>query len=110
MMWPSAVSRSERPTISSNSEPVPAPSRSEEHTSELQSPVHLVCRLLLEKKKKPTNHAPGLHARKRIARTPMELTKHATNDDHEQPRARHTPTTPPSRLRRKQPMLHPMNR
>src|SRR5690348_17466015 len=29
--------------------------RSEEHTSELQSPVHLVCRLLLEKKKK-TNY------------------------------------------------------
>src|SRR5690348_17808182 len=28
-----------------------ARSRSEEHTSELQSPVHLVCRLLLEKKK-----------------------------------------------------------
>src|SRR6266487_2454937 len=29
--------------------------RSEEHTSELQSPVHLVCRLLLEKKKKTTS-------------------------------------------------------
>src|SRR5438876_2364532 len=28
--------------------------RSEEHTSELQSPVHLVCRLLLEKKKHNT--------------------------------------------------------
>src|SRR5256885_17209646 len=28
-------------------------SRSEEHTSELQSPCNLVCRLLLEKKKKP---------------------------------------------------------
>src|SRR5947208_7708747 len=28
------------------------PKRSEEHTSELQSPDHLVCRLLLEKKKK----------------------------------------------------------
>src|SRR6267154_4736875 len=28
--------------------------RSEEHTSELQSPVHLVCRLLLEKKKTMT--------------------------------------------------------
>src|SRR5690348_18004606 len=28
-----------------------AADRSEEHTSELQSPVHLVCRLLLEKKK-----------------------------------------------------------
>src|SRR5256885_4313829 len=31
--------------------------RSEEHTSELQSPCNLVCRLLLEKKKKPQNHA-----------------------------------------------------
>src|SRR5690348_7011621 len=30
--------------------------RSEEHTSELQSPVHLVCRLLLEKKKKNTQN------------------------------------------------------
>src|SRR5947208_10495830 len=30
------------------------PSRSEEHTSELQSPDHLVCRLLLEKKKNNT--------------------------------------------------------
>src|SRR6266581_3224379 len=30
-------------------------SRSEEHTSELQSPVHLVCRLLLEKKKRHTS-------------------------------------------------------
>src|SRR5947208_9924105 len=30
----------------------PAALRSEEHTSELQSPDHLVCRLLLEKKKK----------------------------------------------------------
>src|SRR5690348_18118409 len=29
----------------------PREERSEEHTSELQSPVHLVCRLLLEKKK-----------------------------------------------------------
>src|SRR5258708_22611583 len=29
--------------------------RSEEHTSELQSPDHLVCRLLLEKKKNNTN-------------------------------------------------------
>src|SRR5690348_18082440 len=29
--------------------------RSEEHTSELQSPVHLVCRLLLEKKKNTNN-------------------------------------------------------
>src|SRR2546429_2990688 len=31
--------------------------RSEEHTSELQSRLHLVCRLLLEKKKKSTPHS-----------------------------------------------------
>src|SRR2546422_6206591 len=36
---------------------VPAPRRSEEHTSELQSRLHLVCRLLLEKKKKSINYA-----------------------------------------------------
>src|SRR5437764_5407335 len=30
--------------------------RSEEHTSELQSPMYLVCRLLLEKKKKKAVH------------------------------------------------------
>src|SRR5258708_17852054 len=30
--------------------------RSEEHTSELQSPDHLVCRLLLEKKKRSVTH------------------------------------------------------
>src|SRR5256885_6045121 len=30
--------------------------RSEEHTSELQSPCNLVCRLLLEKKKKKKHH------------------------------------------------------
>src|SRR5258708_13837154 len=33
--------------------------RSEEHTSELQSPDHLVCRLLLEKKN--TSHSHSLH-------------------------------------------------
>src|SRR2546429_6555036 len=32
-------------------------SRSEEHTSELQSRLHLVCRLLLEKKTIPTSHS-----------------------------------------------------
>src|SRR2546422_6853468 len=33
--------------------------RSEEHTSELQSRLHLVCRLLLEKKKKRLNVSPS---------------------------------------------------
>src|SRR5690348_18101545 len=40
-----------RPTATDSADRV----RSEEHTSELQSPVHLVCRLLLEKKKKKKN-------------------------------------------------------
>src|SRR3989449_7920470 len=41
-------------------------SRSEEHTSELQSRLHLVCRLLLEKKKKYTVRGePGTHAKLR---------------------------------------------
>src|SRR5215510_7435371 len=35
-----------------NDTPLPVMERSEEHTSELQSRGHLVCRLLLEKKKK----------------------------------------------------------
>src|SRR5215216_8087317 len=35
-----------------NAQRSPSLLRSEEHTSELQSPDHLVCRLLLEKKKK----------------------------------------------------------
>src|SRR5258708_31827372 len=41
------------------------PGRSEEHTSELQSPDHLVCRLLLEKKKLRLEHygiEPGCYA------------------------------------------------
>src|SRR5262250_3570078 len=37
--------------------------RSEEHTSELQSPMYLVCRLLLEKKKKTQNK--NLHTKKK---------------------------------------------
>src|SRR6266481_7692727 len=39
-------------------------SRSEEHTSELQSQFHLVCRLLLEKKKKNTSY-PKLQRKKK---------------------------------------------
>src|SRR5437867_9479458 len=39
-----------------------APPRSEEHTSELQSPYDLVCRLLLEKKNKNENLQVGRHS------------------------------------------------
>src|SRR2546426_8002262 len=38
--------------------------RSEEHTSELQSPCNLVCRLLLEKKKKNTDSYHGVNINK----------------------------------------------
>src|SRR5260370_18712615 len=43
--WPHGVTGWRPPEV--------LPSRSEEHTSELQSHLNLVCRLLLEKKKKP---------------------------------------------------------
>src|SRR3989442_8903756 len=48
--WPAMSARSRRTATAAMS--TAAPSRSEEHTSELQSRPHLVCRLLLEKKKR----------------------------------------------------------
>src|SRR5438876_7372826 len=45
------ASSSRKPNVVTRDGPSRRRSRSEEHTSELQSPVHLVCRLLLEKKK-----------------------------------------------------------
>src|SRR5205809_5733268 len=55
MLMPSA------PSANAATRPRPSPKppeaiRSEEHTSELQSRLHLVCRLLLEKKKKKKDH------------------------------------------------------
>src|SRR2546422_4890343 len=53
--------------------------RSEEHTSELQSRLHLVCRLLLEKKKKNKKKTHHTHNR------------HKTNLNHKDTRnVRHT--------------------
>src|SRR2546427_9557441 len=47
-----------KPNVSDNSgQTLPPPQRSEEHTSELQSQSNLVCRLLLEKKKKRKNQS-----------------------------------------------------
>src|SRR5258708_23436089 len=45
------VNNAEEIRKASGIEAIPTVVRSEEHTSELQSPDHLVCRLLLEKKK-----------------------------------------------------------
>src|SRR5258708_20144785 len=53
------------------------PDRSEEHTSELQSPDHLVCRLLLEKKKKNINIQPQTHTKdKHRTHHPFQSTTH----------------------------------
>src|SRR2546422_3728650 len=48
-----------QPNCSSASTACKPHSRSEEHTSELQSRLHLVCRLLLEKKKKKHTNIPN---------------------------------------------------
>src|SRR5437870_10892930 len=50
-----------RPWMNSRSAMVKASARSEEHTSELQSRGHLVCRLLLEKKKTKKKRQRELH-------------------------------------------------
>src|SRR5258707_8829497 len=53
-----------RPAPAPMAAPAPRQARSEEHTSELQSRQYLVCRLLLEKKKKYTDtRCPGSCAR-----------------------------------------------
>src|SRR5437762_7109997 len=51
--------------------PYPLTRRSEEHTSELQSPMYLVCRLLLEKKNSASQPAGALPACLRRRRSAM---------------------------------------
>src|SRR5947208_7795747 len=52
LFTPSSICKTSEPWICARDSASRAAGRSEEHTSELQSPDHLVCRLLLEKKKK----------------------------------------------------------
>src|SRR5437762_10335947 len=76
------------------------PSRSEEHTSELQSPMYLVCRLLLEKKKKNSRagtiinqllHVPPYIPVQRIAQlrsnSYRDITRHLRDALRQPPRA-----------------------
>src|SRR5437867_5658289 len=58
----------------------PQPSRSEEHTSELQSPYDLVCRLLLEKKKNNSKSHTPHHA---------DTTTHVSINAHDPPHSHH---------------------
>src|SRR2546425_4252825 len=50
--------------------------RSEEHTSELQSLAYLVCRLLLEKKKKANVQCASMILQGHLARMPASLKLH----------------------------------
>src|SRR5689334_976009 len=73
------ANRSTGPTCTSNV-------RSEEHTSELQSQFHLVCRLLLEKKNSPNpdniygNPAKLSPNREKISRNPDRISGNREND------------------------------
>src|SRR5690348_17505012 len=65
-----------------------ASSRSEEHTSELQSPVHLVCRLLLEKKNTRTfsaahRPAPPLCRRRPVSRDDLNAAAGSRHRQHD---------------------------
>src|SRR5258708_14139119 len=56
--------------------------RSEEHTSELQSPDHLVCRLLLEKKNTGKRSAEAIHQRHKKQPRPASATPRAAARSH----------------------------
>src|SRR5258708_10534883 len=58
----------------------PANGRSEEHTSELQSPDHLVCRLLLEKKKNNQTNTQSSH--NLAPPRPLKDNRHECNYTH----------------------------
>src|SRR5947209_13102413 len=65
-----SITRPKRTCPMRSNSSIPAEKRSEEHTSELQSRQYLVCRLLLEKKKKQQlkqayNHNENVHRQTR---------------------------------------------
>src|SRR5256885_13276623 len=69
---PSPPSRDRsRSRIAGHTPPLRRPTRSEEHTSELQSPCNLVCRLLLEKKKQVNETPPNKRNRMTHRRSTM---------------------------------------
>src|SRR6266568_8989923 len=66
--WPAGPARERSAWATASIDPSASPSgrtRSEEHTSELQSQFHLVCRLLLEKKKKTKNANKTFNTKKK---------------------------------------------
>src|SRR2546427_3279991 len=76
--------------------------RSEEHTSELQSQSNLVCRLLLEKKKKPTHQIRGTARRPRLSATssgPTSPSSHTAPSRRTRRSSTSSPTPSPSTMR-----------
>src|SRR5256885_5501547 len=71
--------------------------RSEEHTSELQSPCNLVCRLLLEKKKKTTPRPTHNHTHANPTPTARSLTR-ARDPVSARPASPSRPVTAPAKL------------
>src|SRR3990170_5200900 len=70
--------------------------RSEEHTSELQSPDHLVCRLLLEKTERIRRHGPGLPPGSIRGGRPSSLRERVSQlPDHFRATCNRGPTAPP---------------
>src|SRR5689334_23557560 len=68
------VARMNRAKRSMSASPLASLSRSEEHTSELQSQFHLVCRLLLEKKKKKNKKTKNTNRKNRNTRNSSNYT------------------------------------
>src|SRR5262245_64943579 len=66
--------------------------RSEEHTSELQSLRHLVCRLLLEKKKKRTTNNKNKHKKKEKKKNKYIKTRRNTISNQIETHDEHTNT------------------
>src|SRR5256885_13053992 len=68
MFWMFGSEEEKRPVaVAASANEVGTRPRSEEHTSELQSPCNLVCRLLLEKKKRSISHQPPVPPTPRAA-------------------------------------------
>src|SRR5256885_6747497 len=81
-LFRSTSSNAARPMTAGSSQDGISPScciaRSEEHTSELQSPCNLVCRLLLEKKNHKRPHPPADLAHEALADWHAVVPRHAS--------------------------------
>src|SRR2546430_3775309 len=84
-----SASLSQRDWTCDSERPAGVRIRSEEHTSELQSQSNLVCRLLLEKKKRhqrqPHSRGSSRPFHNRVSRLPQPLSLRSTNEEDANP-------------------------